>query len=139
LFEDFTDDLFLKMHRFTKEQVWYMFPRLRIETVIELEGMPKICGGMVFVMLLGRNAHPHSVRGTMEKLYGYDRTQITKWTNYMLEYVFDQWAFFLDLNEERLSNKMKYEYCALLGTKANPEDTSACKSGTYTLTPSMQR
>lgn len=38
LFEDFTDDLFLKMHRFTKEQVWYMLPRLRIETVIELEG-----------------------------------------------------------------------------------------------------
>lgn len=92
-----------------------------------MDRMPKMCGGMVFVMLLGRNAHPHSVRGTMEKLYGYDRTQITKWTNYMLEYVFDQWAFLLDLNEERLSNKMN-EYCALLGTKANPEDPSACKS-----------
>lgn len=92
-----------------------------------MDRMPKMCGGMVFVMLLGRNAHPHSVRGTMEKLYGYDRTQITKWTNYMLEYVFDQWAFLLDLNEERLSNKMN-EYCALLGTKANPEGPSACKS-----------
>lgn len=62
--------------------------------------MPKICEGMVFVMLLGRNSHLYSMRDTMEKLYGYDRMQTTKWTNHMLEYLFDQWAFLLDLNEE---------------------------------------
>lgn len=92
-----------------------------------MDGMPKICEGMVFVMLLGRNSHLYSVRGTMEKLYGYDRIQTTKWTNNMLEYLFDQWAFLLDLNEERLSNKM-VEYCTFLGTKANPVDLSACES-----------
>ena len=50
----------------------------------------------------------------MEQLYGYDRTQITKWTNHMLEYLFNEWAFLLELNETRLAEKMN-EYCYLMG------------------------
>lgn len=67
---------------------------------------------IVFVMLLGRLAHPHSVSGTMEQLYGYDRTQITKWTNHMLEYLFNEWAFLLELNETRLAEKMNEGLCS---------------------------
>ncbi len=82
---------------------------------------------MVFVMLLGRLAHPHSVSGTMEHLYGYDRTQITKWTNNLLEYLFDEWAFLLDLNEQRLAENMD-AYCYLMGTRVTPASPGDCEA-----------
>lgn len=104
--------------------------RLPHRPPVNMDRMPKICEGIVFVMLLGLTSHLYSVRGTMEKLYGYDRIQTTKRTNHMLEYLFDQWAFLSDLNEEHLSNKM-VEYCTFLGTKANPVDPSACESYLY--------
>jgi hypothetical protein len=82
---------------------------------------------IVFVMLLGRLAHPHSVSGTMEQLYGYDRTQITKCTNHMLEYLFNEWAFLLELNETRLAEKMN-EYCYLMGTLVTPAAPGECNA-----------
>ena len=38
LFDMFSDDIFLQLHRFTKEQVVYMLPRLHLEGTIKIEG-----------------------------------------------------------------------------------------------------
>ncbi|GAB5037054.1 Hypothetical protein NocV09_05900040 [Nannochloropsis oceanica] len=89
VFDVFSDDIFLKLHRFTKEQKLYIIPRLHLEVTAQVKGMSIMPSSIVFVMLLGHLAHLHSVSGTMEHVYGYDRTQITKWTNSMLEYLFN--------------------------------------------------
>ena len=38
VFDVFSDDIFLKLHRFTKEQVLYMIPRLHLEGTIQVKG-----------------------------------------------------------------------------------------------------
>lgn len=112
-----------------KKAKWYYFTpySLSMPSSPLSHRMVRMPSSMVFVMLLGRLAHPHSVSGTMEQLYGYDRTQITKWTNYMLEYLYDEWAFLLDLNEERLVEKMD-EYCYLMGTIVTPDAPHECNA-----------
>ena len=38
LFDMFSDAIFLKLHRFTKEQVLYMLPRLKLEGTTQVKG-----------------------------------------------------------------------------------------------------
>jgi len=103
-----------------KTRQCYLIPYiLSMPTPSIFNRMRAMPSSFVFVMPLGRLAHPHLVSGTMEHVYGYDRTQITEWTNSMLEYMFNEWAFLLELNETRLAEKMD-EYCYLMGTEFTP-------------------
>lgn len=83
----------------------------------------RIEGRLAFMMFLCRMAHPFCVRGTMEYLYGYDRTQITRWTNMAREWFLDRWWHLTILNED-MAQRDIHMWAHKIGTKmhmAEPE------------------
>ena len=72
-------------------------------------------GGLAFVMMLTRLAHPFYGR-TLEFMFGADRTRITRWTNACLIWFFDEFNHLLQLNIQRFVERAP-EYAAAVARK----------------------
>jgi len=66
------------------------------------------------------------LEGVMEHIYGFDYTQISKWTMWMLNFLFREWSFLLQLNEARLADHA-LEHCRLVGEKMGFTNPAQCR------------
>jgi hypothetical protein len=66
---------------------------------------PAIDGGVAFLMLLFRLAHPVKLRPHMEYVFGYDKTYLCAWTNEVMAFVVDKWGYVLRLDVPYVSSQ----------------------------------
>ena len=95
-------------------------------THIQTHRAGRISSELVFIMLLSRLAHPQTVKGQMEHKWGYDRTQILRWTNKMLRWMNMTWGHLLEMNTGYIKMKAP-EFSKKLGAFFGYQDPKNCR------------
>ena len=86
----------------------------------------RISSELAFIMLLSRLAHSQTVKGQMEHKWGYDRTQILRWTNKMLRWMNMNWGHLLDMNTDYINMKARV-FSEKLGAFFGYRDPKDCR------------
>ena len=85
-----------------------------------------IPGDMALVFLLCRLAHPFRLK-TLEYIFGWHKNRIGRWTNWLIQWIFDEWGHLLDLNLERFRREAP-KYAAAFGRRLGYEEVDRCRN-----------
>lgn len=82
-----------------------------------------LCGRIVFLMLLMRLGNQHKVKGHMESVWGFSRTIICRYTNYLQTWIWLKWCHVLIFNKDYVSRNLEY-WAERIGSKMQYTDPS---------------
>lgn len=82
-------------------------------------------GRLAFAFFCARIAHAIPVKGQCEQKWGWDRTYILKWTNYIQHWLFHNYNHLLEMHPESLTPQLPY-MCTKVGEKMGFADPTQC-------------
>jgi hypothetical protein len=71
-------------------------------------------------------AHPFRLK-TLEAIFGYHHKRIGRWTNYLIQWLFDEWGHLLQLNLERFRREAP-QHAQAFGVRLGYADPSRCRN-----------
>lgn len=83
-------------------------------------------GKLALLFLLCRLAHPFRLK-TLEAIFGYHHKRIGRWTNYLIQWLFDEWGHLLQLNLERFRREAP-QHAQAFGVRLGYADPSRCRN-----------
>lgn len=81
---------------------------------------------MALLFLLCRLAHPFRLK-TLEYIFGWHHKRIGRWTNWLIQRIFDDWGHLLQLNMERFARDGP-QYAAAFGRRLGYADPTRCRN-----------
>lgn len=86
----------------------------------------RLCGRVVFLMLLMRLGNQFKSEGSMESIWGYPTATICKYTNVLQAYIFDNWGHVLKFNQDYVSSNLEH-WAERMGNSMQDTDASTSR------------